>query len=418
MSTSMAASCSLVCCEEETETEKAAIVRFSNGNVKNAEKLAFSFYKDADETNPRRKRRRILVAETERLVYVGQNYGTGELKCNSLCKYYVGVLNKKTMTMELHNAQMFNMFPVIPGETTQAEKNKDETRSYRDKVDFLIEAFGTTKQKKALSSRRLNRVGNETLQHAVTKAADTVISERGLEVLRQEVAASESQADHLLHLPPCNTDAEKPEDVYDFDDLLSPAEFEALEQAGSKLLSLTPEELQKMKDERNCLSVVAHLENLPTAPEARERMSRCAFYLSLLLKLSRQKSISRKFGLEEGCPRVIQNKILRNFTVESFKNGRVQNMVSSTMQSKLATFCLALLLHMGHMTANLTLLHCDLGMSETKLLEMAKSMGLTLHKTPHKAGEQRRAEHRKASLVLPLVKYDHFKEGRKRKKLS
>lgn len=48
-------------------------------------------------------------------------------------------------------------------------------------VDSLIEAFGTNKQKRALSSRRLNQVGSDTLQQAVAKAANTVIDQKGLE---------------------------------------------------------------------------------------------------------------------------------------------------------------------------------------------------------------------------------------------
>lgn len=48
-------------------------------------------------------------------------------------------------------------------------------------VDSLIEAFGTTKQKRALSSRKLNQVGSDILQQAVAKAANTVIDQKGLE---------------------------------------------------------------------------------------------------------------------------------------------------------------------------------------------------------------------------------------------
>lgn len=48
-------------------------------------------------------------------------------------------------------------------------------------MDALIEAFGTTKQKRALSSRRQNEVGNETLQRAVASAAGNVIDQKGLE---------------------------------------------------------------------------------------------------------------------------------------------------------------------------------------------------------------------------------------------
>lgn len=45
---------------------------------------------------------------------------------------------------------------------------------------------------------------------------------------------------------------------------------------------------------------------------------------------------------------------------------RVQNMVSSSMRVKIAAYCLALMLHMDHMTADLTLLHRDLGITEAK----------------------------------------------------
>ncbi|XP_026158678.1 DNA-directed RNA polymerase I subunit RPA49 [Mastacembelus armatus] len=419
MTTSMAASCSLVCCEEETESDQAVIVRFSNGRLKNADKLDFAMYKNTDENNPRKRSRRILVAESERLSYVGSNFGAGSLKCNSLCKYYVGVLNRKTMQMELHHAQLFNMQPVLPGETAAAAETQDSTQSFRDKVDSLIEAFGTNKQKRALTSRRLNQVGSDTLHKAVAKAASSVIDQKGLEVLQQEVAETESQGDLALHLPPCNANADRPEDIYSFDDLLSPVEFGTLEQAGSKMAALTPEELKKMRDDAGCLSVVKHLENLPAEGEARDKIARCAFYLSLLLKLARQKIVSHKIWQESGCPRILQNKLFRTFTVETFSNGRVQNIVSTSMRVKLATYSLALLLHMGQMTADLTLLHRDLGITEARMTEIAKSMGLTLTRPARGKSDEGelRDEHRRASLVLPLVKYEQSTERRKRKKM-
>uniref|UniRef100_A0A1A8G4H5 Polymerase (RNA) I polypeptide E n=2 Tax=Nothobranchius korthausae TaxID=1143690 RepID=A0A1A8G4H5_9TELE len=415
----MAASCSLVCCGEESESDKALVVQFSNGSVKDTDKLDFSVYKHVDETNPRKKNRKILVAESDRLCYVGQNFGNGALKCNNVCKYYVGVLNKQTMQMEVHSAQLFNMQPVIPGETVEAPKPQDSTLSYREKVDSLIEAFGTNKQKRALTSRRLNQVGSDTLQQAVAKAASSVIDKKGLEALQQEVAETESQGALASHLPPCNADAEKREDVYPFDELLRPEEFAALEQAGSKMAALTAEELKKMRDEGGFLCVVKHLESLPPAGEARERMARCAFYLSLLLKLARQKNINRKFGQEEGCPRIIQTKLLKTFSVETFNNGRIQNFVSTSMRAKIAAYSLALLLHMGHMTADLSLLHRDLGITEAKMIEVAKSMRLSLTKPSRLKGEELEMsqENKQASVVLPLVKYESFTQRRKRKKM-
>ncbi|XP_056136761.1 DNA-directed RNA polymerase I subunit RPA49 [Lampris incognitus] len=413
----MAAACTLVCCKEESETDKAVVVQFSNGNLESPGQLDYTFYKNIDERNPRKKARRTLVAESERLSYAGHNFGTGSLKCNNLCKYYVGVLNKRTMQMELHSAQLFKLQPIIPGEKTETDTSQDVGQTYRQKVDSLIEAFGTVKQKRALSSRRLNQVGSDTLHHMVSKTANDMIDQKGLEVLQQEVAQTQSQ-DVAVYLPPCHPNAERPEDVYLFDDLLSPVEFEALGEGGSKMAALTPKELQKMRDDGGCLSVVKQVEILPSDDKAKEKTVRCAYYLYLLLKLVQERRISRKFFQKHGCPPVIQNKLMNTFTVDMFNDGKLLNIVSASMCAKVASHGLALLLHVGHMTADLTLLHRDLGITEPRMLEVAKAMGLTISKNSHrKANDAVLTDgHRRASLILPLVKYEQYMERKRLKK--
>lgn len=47
-------------------------------------------------------------------------------------------------------------------------------------MDLCIEAFGTSKQKRALSSRRMNAVGNDIVNTAVTKAAANIIDAKGV----------------------------------------------------------------------------------------------------------------------------------------------------------------------------------------------------------------------------------------------
>ncbi|KAG7263527.1 hypothetical protein CRUP_013083 [Coryphaenoides rupestris] len=289
----MAANCTFVCCEEQIDTDKAAIVQFSNGNLKHAEQLDFTFYKHTDEEHPRKKSRRMLVAESDRLSYVGNNFGKGSLKCNNLCKYYVGVLNKDTMEMEMHSAQLFKMQPFIPGEAKTADQVDDANRTYADKMDSLVEAFGTTKQKRALSSRRLNNVEADSLTKVVEQAANSVIEERGFAALSEELHEANTQHDMALYIPPCNPDAKRPVDVYLFDDVLSPAAYDELAEAGSKMAAYAAEGLQKLKDD-HCLSVIKHLESLPSGREAREKMLRCCAYLHMLLLLARERRVNGK----------------------------------------------------------------------------------------------------------------------------
>ncbi|MBN3310234.1 RPA49 polymerase, partial [Amia calva] len=415
----MAASSVWKYCEEEQAGKSALIVQFSNGQIKNTEQVDFTFYKNADTSNPRKKNRRIVAADTDRLCYVGNNYGAGSLKCNNLCKYYVGVLDKKTNRMEVHNAELFSMQPVLPGETLKEEGASEiQDKSYREKVDSLIEAFGTNKQKRALSSRRLNQVGSETLHKAVARAADNIIEKKGLKALVQDVVQTETQAENDLYLPPCNPGAETPADVYAFDSLISPAQYKALETPAQTLKGLSEEDIHKMTQEGSSLVVLKELQCLPKDPEAQDHKVRCLWYLNWLFKLSSQRRIGPKYGSEEGMPRNIMTSFLKNFTVETFNDGQIRNMVPASMKTKIVAYALALLLHIRDFEVDLTLLQRDFRLTENKMLEVAKAMGLKIGKISVLASGGLMEDHKLGTLVLPLMKYDQRMERRKRKKMS
>lgn len=55
-------------------------------------------------------------------------------------------------------------------------------------LDSCIEAFGSTKQKRSLNSRRMNKVGSESLNLTVAKAAENVIDAKGVDGKRLEPA--------------------------------------------------------------------------------------------------------------------------------------------------------------------------------------------------------------------------------------
>uniref|UniRef100_A0A8C8YYZ0 RNA polymerase I subunit E n=1 Tax=Prolemur simus TaxID=1328070 RepID=A0A8C8YYZ0_PROSS len=102
-------------CGEPEEIQRAVLVQFSNGKLQNPGNMRFTLYKSNDSTNPRKRNQRILAAETDRLSYVGNNFGTGALKCNALCRNFVGILNKTSGQMEVYDAELFNMQPLFSG---------------------------------------------------------------------------------------------------------------------------------------------------------------------------------------------------------------------------------------------------------------------------------------------------------------
>ncbi|KAM9367744.1 DNA-directed RNA polymerase I subunit RPA49 [Phaethornis superciliosus] len=398
--------------------QPAAIVRFSNGRLREPGSMRFTAYRHRDTTHPRHRHRRILVSETERLSYVGNNFGSGVMKCNSLCRYFVGVLDKESGQMEVYNAEIFNMQPwlsdnLIPDDTTDYQK-----KSYREKVDLCIEAFGTSKQKRALSSRRMNAVGSDVLTTAVTKAAANVIDAKGVAALMQDVAQDDVQ-NISVFLPPCNEDADKPEDVYKFEDILSPAEYEALRVPAAAFVNITPEEItKKAEDKRHCSFVLEELKLLPADERSRDHKARCLWFLDTLIKFSYLKVIKKKYPMGPECPHMISRKLMKNFSSLTYNNGSVQNLVSSSMKAKIAAYVIALALHINSFQTDLTILQNDLKFQESRMMDIARAMRLKISKAKGLPELGNESNHKLGTLSLPLPVPKPSGGRQKRKKMN
>ncbi|XP_036186249.1 DNA-directed RNA polymerase I subunit RPA49 [Myotis myotis] len=406
-------------CGEPDESQRAVLVQFSNGKLQNPDNMRFSLYKNKDSTNPRKKSQRILAAETDRLSYVGTNFGTGALKCNTLCRHFVGILNKTSGQMEVYDAELFNMQPLFSDESVESELTPEsESKTFRDKMDSCIEAFGTTKQKRALNSRRMNRVGNESLNRAVAKAAESIIDTKGVTALVNDALHDNLQDDSLC-LPPCHADAAKPEDVYKFEDLLSPAEYEALRSPSEAFRNVTSEEILKMIEENShCSFVIEALKSLPSNEESRDRQARCIWFLDTLIKFRAQKVIKRKSALGPGIPHIITTKLLKHFTCVTYNNGSLRNLISDSMKAKIIAYVIVLALHINDFQIDLTLLQRDLKLSEKRMLEIAKAMRLKISKRKVSLAAGGEEEHRLGTLCIPLPPAQTLDRQSKRRRLT
>ncbi|XP_028911809.1 DNA-directed RNA polymerase I subunit RPA49 isoform X2 [Ornithorhynchus anatinus] len=399
------------------EGPDALLMQFSNGRLQNSANVNFTLYKNNDTTNPRKKHRRILVAETDRLSYMGSNFGAGVLKCNSLCSYFVGALNKDSGKMEIFDAELFNMQPVFSDDLNESEAaSENQAKTYREKVDSCIEAFGTTKQKRALNARRMNAVGSETLNIAVAKAAENIIDTRGVDALVSEATLDKLQEESVF-LPPCHDDGAKPEDVYRFEDLISSEEYEALQTPSEAFKNITSEEILKMvQTSSHCSFVIEALKSLPSNEEIRDHKARCLWYLNTLVRFGFQKVIKRKSALGQGIPHIINSKLLKNFTVLTYNGGRVQNLISASMEAKITAYVIALALHVSDFRIDLTVLQRDMRLGEKRILEIAKAMRLKVSKRPVPVGAEEE-DHKMGILTLPLPVYRPPNSQRKRKKM-
>ncbi|XP_069866185.1 DNA-directed RNA polymerase I subunit RPA49 [Dipodomys merriami] len=405
-------------CGEPEERRKAVLVRFSNGKLQNPGNMRFTLYNNNDSENPRKKNQRILAAETDRLSYVGNNFGTGALKCNTLCRHFVGILNKTSGQMEVYDAELFNMQPLFEDESFESVPAlESQTRSFREKMDSCIEAFGTTKQKRSLNSRRMNKVGSESLNRAVAKAAENIIDTKGVDALVSDAIQDDLQ-DTSVYLPPCHEDATKPEDVYKFEDILSPAEYEALKIPSETFRKVTSEEILKMiEDNSHCTFVLEALKALPANEESRDRQARCIWFLDTLLKFRTQKVIKRKSFLGPGIPHIISSKLLKQFTCLSYNNGSLQNLISNSMKAKITAYVILLALHINNFQIDLTVLQRDLRLNKKRMIEIAKAMRLKISKSKLPLADSMEEQHRLGTLSIPLPPAYFLEHQSKRKKV-
>ncbi|XP_062486017.1 DNA-directed RNA polymerase I subunit RPA49 [Pezoporus occidentalis] len=398
--------------------QPAVLVQFSNGRLQRTGSMRFTVYRNRDTAHPRKKHRRILVSETERLSYVGNNFGSGAMKCNSLCRYFIGVLDKDSGQMEVYNAEIFNMQPLLSDNLVPDDTKDYQNKSYREKMDLCIEAFGTSKQKRALNSRRMNAVGSDILNTAVTKAAANIIDAKGVTALIQDVAQDDVQ-NISTFLPPCNEDANKPENVYKFEDILSPAEYEALRIPAAAFVNITPEEITKKTQERShCCFVLEELKFLPANEKSRDHKARCLWFLDTLIKFSYLKVIKTKYPMGPECPQIISRKLMKHFTSLTYNNSSVQNLISASMKAKITAYVIALALHINNFQIDLTVLQNDLKLQESRMMDIAKAMRLKVSKAKGLPEFENDQNHKLGTLSLPLPMQKASGNQKKRKKMN
>uniref|UniRef100_A0A8C8EEX5 RNA polymerase I subunit E n=1 Tax=Otus sunia TaxID=257818 RepID=A0A8C8EEX5_9STRI len=236
--------------------------------------------------------------------------------------------------------------------------------------------------------------------------------------LIQDVAQDDVQNVSTI-LPPCNEDADKPEDVYKFEDILSPAEYEALQAPAAAFVNITAEEItKKTEDKSHCSFVLEELKFLPTDEKSRDHKARCLWFLDTLIKFSYLKVIKKKHPMGPECPHIISRKLMKNFTSLTYNNGSVQNLISASMKTKITAYVIALALHISKFQTDLTVLQNDLKLQESRMTDIARAMRLKISKVKGLPGLENDHNHKLGTLSLPLPVQKASGNQQKRKKMN
>ncbi|XP_022091564.1 DNA-directed RNA polymerase I subunit RPA49-like [Acanthaster planci] len=362
----MAASMRYVPCENEGK-DGLILANFNHGRLNVAEEsgpcqtLNFKYYKHTDQGDHRKKNQRILVAESNTMHYVGQNYGIHAPKHTSNCKYLVGVLDKKTGKMKIYDTQSFHLRPWFGqtrGEEESANVTGKEELTFLQKNDRLTEAFGSSRKQRALESRLRSAVTSQALETLASKAVKHAQSQP------ETVMVPDDEADTRGILPPCNKVAQSLKDVYNLEDIISPICMEMLKQVPdiSVLEEATKEQITDWKKEGKYSDyILGHLEDLPKdAEERQQRVCILVFihYLRKLYAISAKEIRAKKVVVAEDLPDVFNQHLLDTFTQmsASVDGVRMQRCFPRKLKEKVLVHMLTLaLLIDGFKTDLLTL---------------------------------------------------------------
>jgi len=91
----------------------AIVAGFSNGRLKldQNDDVRFGYYCNSGSAKFARRHEKMLIAETDRARYVGRNFGPDAISAPSLCRYMLGVYDKRTNKVRLVDASMFHLRP-------------------------------------------------------------------------------------------------------------------------------------------------------------------------------------------------------------------------------------------------------------------------------------------------------------------
>ncbi|XP_028397893.1 DNA-directed RNA polymerase I subunit RPA49-like isoform X2 [Dendronephthya gigantea] len=342
--------------KEEEVSVNPLLVQFTNGDIstKSNGQLSFTLYKSTNTEDIRKKFRKTLVAKTDKMKYYGNNFGM-TARSNSLCKYLVGVYNKKSGTMDVYDTTTFRMQPKISTDEIDAKEAPSDL-SFMEKNDRLVEAFGSTRRKRAMKSRLQNVIDSQELGHSVSGAVSHMIGQP--EQNGEEASSNFGESDML---PRYKKDGQTAAEIYPISSLLSKDDLDALKSPAIEMLSqLKTNKETWRRESRYCQYILDHLDVLPLNENDRIHKASCLLYFSYLLKCYQltYKLLKVKDPMPD-LPTRIKDKIFSSFSLQQ-KNTRC---IPKRLKDKLVCYMIVLALIIDGYTIDCMVLCKDLKMA-------------------------------------------------------
>ncbi|CAH1778279.1 unnamed protein product [Owenia fusiformis] len=344
------------------------LANFQNGSLEKFDNVTFSLF---EKTNS--KEEKALVAETDRLSYVGYS----RLHEDKNYKYAVAVLDKNSSKVQIHEARITQMQPCIHGDES-IDDVTDSGTSFVQKNDSLTSVFGSTKRKRAMQSRLNNKLGEKVLDQSVGKAAQNMIT--GSPSLVQNLITPVKHEEITASvIPPFDRSATRACDVYLLEDVVPDNVLYSLSSEAHTLADAQPGQIAQWTTEAKYPSfVLRNLKALPVETGARIHRAQCLLYYHYLIILYNLKysQYRKKDALPAECPIAVKGHLYEMFTLSTEDhNGKKTRTIPLKLKDKIVCYIIVLALHIEQFHLGLAEIMKDVKLSVNKCIQHCRALG-------------------------------------------
>lgn len=368
-----------------------ALVNFEYGFHSKTDKsdLKCELYVD-----PENHARRSLVVKKDDINFIGKLTPDEQL-----CHTLLLIRNKVTKQGKILMTQSCSLINSAREEESLKRKKiskeqKNEGKDWQAQYHQLRQSFGSKKSKRASGvAVKLNLDMSLNQDDIKNTIAD-------IDVKLNELNSSNQGDDEILKLlPPCNRSANKPEEVYSLDDILSKEERESLRTSAEFLI----ENGMKESDEKTNFFLFCHFPHLGSNPDIEKVLLLLYGYSLIKFVNMTAAEIRGRECLKTICShsRAVASKILKEFTIAT-NSVRTR---PSFCKDKVVCYLMITLLLACNFQLNIEVLSsCLKGFGQKKLIQLARVVGLTFVKGNAK----------EYSLKTPLPPLPQIRQPRKK----
>jgi DNA-directed RNA polymerase I subunit RPA49 len=349
--------------------------------------------------------------------------------------FLIAAHDKQTDKLSIVQTPYFIMKPSYLTESPKKKDDKslalDKTISYSEKLNSLTDAFGSSKKRKVLQTKRNNRIDKETLDVAVSAVVEDSRNSQNLLIngaSAQNSHIKTNDTDFSI-LPTANKEAKTPAEVYDLHQVLgfTPSEFERFtSELSTKFSSVSVDDVKKWQKfgiypNFVCEKLIS-LANSHFAFQYKIVKYKLLAYISYLIACYRLKSaqLRTKASLSGNeVPDAMINRLFDLYTIVTEKNAHSKNVRSmpSRMKDKLRCHIFIVALHIDDFETNLQVFQKDLKMSMQRIVDFFQTLGCHVKSRMVAINNDKKKSVCKfATLSLPLNDISKFENNKKKNK--